>query len=222
MKRRSFPLWLLREVPALMGVMLSFWMLVIFAMTSARKAATASQASQSIRDRFALLLALAEARLDYALWRQAYRRIGWHPRGVALEVFPPSTDWSYTQKRLRDVAHAFRNMNAIVDSYVDHIRERFGIGQRELMTARNFPLRHAASQRATSPGFAGGGKAHRSLASLAARRGRWIATSSSRDGGGLAFARGPPRHLSQNQKSSTSHAPRARSHHRAYLQIDFD
>jgi len=92
--------------------MLSFWTLVIFAMTSARKAATASQASQSIRDRFALLLALAEARLDYALWRQAYRRIGWHPRGVALEVFPPSTDWSCTQKRLRDFAHAFRNMNA--------------------------------------------------------------------------------------------------------------
>jgi len=149
MKRRSFPLWLLRDVPALMGVMLSFWTLIIFAMTSARKAATASQASRSIRDRFALLLALAEARLDYALWRQAYRRIGWHPRGVALEVFPPSTDWAYTRKRLREFAHAFRNMNAIVDSYVDHIRERFGISQCELMTARSFPLRHAASQRAT-------------------------------------------------------------------------
>ena len=169
MKRRSFPLWLLRDVPALMGVMLSFWTLIIFAMTSARKAATASQASRSIRDRFALLLALAEARLDYALWRQAYRRIGWHPRGVALEVFPPSTDWAYTQKRLRDFAHAFRNMNSIVDSYVDHIRERFGISQRELLTVRSFPLRRAAH--ATSPGFAGGGKAHCSLASLAARRG---------------------------------------------------
>jgi hypothetical protein len=129
--------------------MLSFWTLIICAMTSARKAATASQASRSIRDHFALLLALAEARLDYALWRQAYRRIGWHPRSVALEVFPPSIDWSCTQKRLRDFAHAFRNMNAIVDSYVDHIRERFGISQRELMTARSFPLRHAASQRAT-------------------------------------------------------------------------
>ena len=141
MKRRSFPLWLLRDVPALMGVMLSFWTLIIFAMTSARKAATASQASQSIRDRFALLLALAEARLDYALWRQAYRRIGWHPGGVTLEVFPPSTDWPYTQKRLRDFAYAFRNMNAIVDSYVDHIRERFGISQRE---ARTCPLRLAS------------------------------------------------------------------------------
>jgi hypothetical protein len=137
-----------------------------------------------------LLLALAEARLDYALWRQAYRRIGWHPRGVALEVFPPSTDWSYTQKRLRDFAHAFRNMNAIVDSYVDHIRERFGISQRELMNAGAGPLRHAASQRATSPGFAGGGNRRRRLASLAARRGRWRALA--RDGGGSLSCRGPP------------------------------
>ena len=211
MKRRSFPLWLLRDVPALMGVMLSFWMLIIFAMTSARKAATASQASQSIRDRFALLLALAEAHLDYALWRQAYRRIGWHPRGVALEVFPPSTDWSYTQKRLRDFAYAFRNMNAIVDSYVDHIRERFGISQRELMTARNFPLRHAASQRATSPGFAGRGKAHCSLASLAARRGRWRALA--RVGGGSLNCRGPPlrRAMFANSPQPTSQAPPARS-----------
>lgn len=51
-----------------MGPLASFWTLIIFAMTSAGKAATASQASRSIRDRFALLLALTEARLDYALW----------------------------------------------------------------------------------------------------------------------------------------------------------
>jgi len=189
-----------------MGAMLSFWTLIIFAMTSARKAASASQASQSIRDRFALLLALAEARLDYALWRQAYRRIGWHPRSVSLEVFPPSTDWAYTQKRLRDFAHAFRNMNAILDSYVDHIRERFGIGQRELLNARSFPLRHAASQRAPSPGFAGGGNRPRRLASLSrcAAGGGGMRVLHAHDGGGLAFARGPPRHLSQNRK----HPPR--------------
>ncbi len=133
MKYRSFRLWLLRDVPALMGPLASFWTLIIFAMSSAGKAATASQASRSIRDRFALLLALAEARLDYALWRQAYRRIGWHPGGITLEIFPPSTDWSYTQKRLRDFAHALRNMNQIVDAYVDYIRERFGISQREFV-----------------------------------------------------------------------------------------
>jgi len=143
MKRRSFPLWLLRDVPALLGAMLSFWTLIIFAMTSAWKTA-----AQSIRDRIALLLALAlaEASLDYALWRKAYRRISWHPRGVTLQVFPPSTDWAYTQKRLRDFAHAFRNMNQIVDAYVDHIRNRFGISQRELVAhgSTDARLRRAA------------------------------------------------------------------------------
>ena len=85
-------------------------------------------------------------------------------------------------------------MNAIVDSYVDHIRERFGIGQRELMTARNFPLRHAASQRATSPGFAGGGNRPRRLASLSrcATGGGGMRVLHAHAGGGLAFARGPP------------------------------
>ena len=52
------------------------------------------------------------------------------------------------------------------------------------------PLRLAAQ--ATSPGFAGGGKAPEPLASLAERRGRWIATSASRDGGGSRKCRGPP------------------------------
>jgi len=151
-------------------------------MTSARKAATASQASRSIRDRFALLLALAEARLDYALWRQAYRRIGWHPRGVALEVFPPSIDWSCTQKRLRDFAHAFRNMNQIVDSYVDHIRERFGIGKTDLVAhgSTDARLRRAAHHElVTASPFA--------LILSSARSAR-----PSKDERGHAHARGPP------------------------------
>ena len=54
------------------------------------------------------------------------------------------------------------------------------------------PLRLAT--RATSPGFAGGGlnACCAEKSSLADRRGRWIATSLSRDGGGCARARGPP------------------------------
>jgi len=208
-KRRSFPLWLLRDVPALMGLLASFWTLVIFAMTSARKAATAADANQSIRDRFALLLALAEARLDYALWRQAYRRIGWRPRGLTLGIFPPSTDWSYTQKRLRDFAHAFRNMKEIVDAYVDHIRKRFGISQRELIAhgSTGARLRRVA---------------HHELVCVAASPFALILSSArsarpSKHERGHADARGPPLHLTQNQPQPTSHASRARSHRRAYL-----
>jgi len=135
MKLRSFPLWLLRDALALLGAMLSFWTLIIFAMSSARKAASLAEASPSIRHHFALRLVLAETHLDYALWRQAYRNIGRHPRGASPEVFPPSTDWSYTEKHLRDSAHASRNTNEIADAYVDHIRKRFGISEREARTS---------------------------------------------------------------------------------------
>jgi len=50
------------------------------------------------------------------------------------------------------------------------------------------PLRHAASHRDNSHGLAGGGlnSPCKGKPSLADRRGRWIATSSSRDGGGCA------------------------------------
>ena len=58
------------------------------------------------------------------------------------------------------------------------------------------PLRLAAQ--ATSPGFAGGGKAPAPLASLADRRGRWRALA--RDGGGSRSSRGPPAHFSSFQE----------------------
>jgi hypothetical protein len=39
MNRRSFPLWLLRDLPALIGLALSFWPLMILVINSGRKAA---------------------------------------------------------------------------------------------------------------------------------------------------------------------------------------
>ena len=137
MKRQRLPIWLLRDVPALMGLLASFWTLVIFAMT--RRVAL-TRGAKAFRDHFALLLALAEARLDYALWRQAYRRIGWHPRSVTLQIPPPNTAWSDTQTRLQNYAHVFRNMNQVVDAYVDHIRECFGIAEREAVSAGRCPV----------------------------------------------------------------------------------
>ena len=86
MKRWSFPLWLLRDVPALLGLLASFWTLVIFAMTSGGKALHNLKPGSSVLTQFACLLTHAEARLDFALWRQAYRRLGWNPRGVTLHI----------------------------------------------------------------------------------------------------------------------------------------
>ena len=50
MKRRSFPLWLLRDVPALLGVLASFWSLVICAMINDCKAMRADYTGKIIRD----------------------------------------------------------------------------------------------------------------------------------------------------------------------------
>jgi len=86
--------------------------------------------------------------------------------GLRLEVFPPSTDWACTQKRLRDFAHAFRNMNA----------DRRLVRRPHPRTLRHQPAR--ANDRAQLPppsrcfaarhvpGFAGGGNRRRRLASL--------------------------------------------------------
>ena len=143
MKRPSFPLWLLRDVPAFMGLIVSFWTLIIVAMTSGCRAASASQRA---RDNFALLLALTEARLDYALWREAYRRLGWSPRDIQLQVFAPAELWSDTHARLVSFANAFRNMNAVVDAYVGHLRAQYNISKRDLAAHGSTAtwLRHAA------------------------------------------------------------------------------
>jgi hypothetical protein len=58
MKRRSFPLWRLRDAPALLVVLDSFWTLVIFMMTNIGKAMRAGTASKPLRDPIALLVAL--------------------------------------------------------------------------------------------------------------------------------------------------------------------
>ena len=59
MKRRSFPLWLLRDAPALLGLLASFWTLIIFVMVNGAKAMRAGTAGKRFRDHIALLLALA-------------------------------------------------------------------------------------------------------------------------------------------------------------------
>ena len=91
MKRRSFPLWLLRDAPVLLAVLARFWKLVILMMTNGGRAMRAGTASKPLRDHVALLVAFAETRLDFALWHQAYRPLGWDLRVMQLHAIAPST-----------------------------------------------------------------------------------------------------------------------------------
>ncbi len=113
----------------------------------------ADSIGKQVRDYFALMLAHAEGKLGQALWRKAYRRLGLKLRAVGLELIAPSTLWSDTQQRLDAYARTFRDMNRVVDAYVDDLRERYSISKRDV-TDGLCPLRHATSSRAISPGFA--------------------------------------------------------------------
>ena len=161
----------------------------------------------------ALMVAHAQLKLNYALWRQAYRRLGWNPRAVVLDMIAPSTLWSDTQARIAHYTHAFANMNAVVDACIEDIRERYNIAKRDV-TDGCCPHRHATASRATSPALRAMEENHRSLSSLAVRRGRWIAASSQRDGGGSHSCRGPPT-PQQNQQFPTRPHKRERTRMRA-------
>ena len=182
MKRQGIPIWLLRDFPAFLGVMISFWPLMILVITNGFRAMRGRKVRQSAYEDFAILLAHAEARLAFAFWRQAYRRLGWNPFSVTFTLTPASGTWDETTARFHTYMRAMREMNTFVDAYVDDLRARYSISERDADSRR--PHRLGAARQSTSPGFAEGGKAHRSLSSIgASRRGRWRATQS-RDGGG--------------------------------------
>jgi hypothetical protein len=100
------------------------------------------------------------------------------------------------------LAAAFRlDPNMFILRHIQRIACREGITL--ILSSSGSPLRLAS--RATSPGFADGGHrlVARTASSTADRRGRWIAASSRRDGGGFsqrapAHARGPPLSPSAN------------------------
>lgn len=75
------PLWLIRDLPVLIGVTLSVWPLVIMAIARGRKAARGRNVSPAVCKPLMLMLPLAEARLRHALDRQALCAFGRNVRG---------------------------------------------------------------------------------------------------------------------------------------------
>jgi len=94
MKRGSIPLWLLRDLSALIGIAWSFWPWMIMVISSGRKAASGRSISPRIYDRLMQMLPIAEAKLRFALHRQACRALGWNPRAIALDTLDPITSWA--------------------------------------------------------------------------------------------------------------------------------
>ncbi len=183
MKRKGWPIWLLRDLPAFLGVMLSFWPLVILLISSERRVMRGKTLRSSVFETIALLLAHAEARLTFALTRQAYRRLGWNPRLVRFNLIPATYNLREVQERYANYVNAFGDMNSVVEAYIEDIRAQYRISEREAESASTRAPVRAPFATLT-------------MASLAERRGWWIAAPSRRDGGGCVrvCARGPPLH----------------------------
>jgi hypothetical protein len=149
MKRRSLPVWLLRDVPAFLGVMISFWPLMILVIRNGFAATRGKKISRSVFDQLPIFLAHAECRLDFALWREAYRRLGRNPRLIPFELFPTPESWADTARRFENYRRACMNLEACARGDVEHLRAQHGLSQRETMNAGACSLRLAS--RSISP-----------------------------------------------------------------------
>ena len=199
MKRKSWPIWLLRDVPAFLGIMLSFWPLVILVISSGRRIARGRKLRWSVFQNICGFLAHAESRLVFALQRQAYRRLGWNPRLVRFTLIPAPDTLDEAKARYASYVIAFGDMNAVVEDYILDIRQRYNISRRALVAHGSTDARLCrAAHHELAPARAASARPSTGRAEAARRR---------KDERGYAHARGPP--LTPNFRPPTPPSPRS-------------
>jgi len=183
--------------------MISFWPSMILVIRNGFAAMRGKKISNSVFDQLPIFLAHAEFRLDFALWREACRRLGWNPRAIAFELFPTPEDWADTARRFENYRRACMSLEACARGYVEHPRAQHGLTKAE-------PRRHAASTDARLHRAAH----HELLVQLRLRHPEQRATRASVEGRARPRVRTRIAWRSSVLKihRPTSHAPRARSH----------
>jgi hypothetical protein len=146
MNRRSFPLWLLRDLPALIGIALSFWPLMILVISNGRKAARGKRIDPGIYDALMTMLPMAEARLRYALYRQAFCAFGWTQRLILLEELPPITSWSDFGPRFEAYRLAIMDLRQAAIVFTDILRDQYRL--RTSVDANTTRAAHASTDAA--------------------------------------------------------------------------
>jgi hypothetical protein len=194
MTRRRLPLWLLRDALALAGVLATLFLLVATLHYHAfirRKPTTPTQ-----RAHLFSLLANAETFFDFALMREAYRRLGFNHRVLKPSPYEPPTTLAAFDQRFQAWLRCAENLDHFANIATEEVRRTYRI-------ARRCPLRRAA--RATSPVLRTEEETHRArgnrrrLSSSGQRPGEVARARFARDGGGsrrLAFnalPRAPPK-----------------------------
>ena len=177
----GLPIWLLRDVPAFLGVMISFWPLVILVITNGFAAMRGRMVRKTVFDQIPILLAHAEARLDFALWREAYRRLGWNHRASCRSTCSPRpTTWAEIEQRFE----AYRRANMTSKPAPAPTSKTCASATASASAKPQMPAAapSVSLRDATSPGFAGGGNAPRPLPP--SPKGGGGAHALARDGGG--------------------------------------
>jgi len=197
MRTRGYPLWLLRDWKAFFAFLIAFWSFIFAGFRAGRRVMRGHRLSDYELQTLFQLYANAESRLDHALWRQAWRACGYSVKHVDFVQMPAPKNTEELEARFLAFTRALREMEQLVVAYADDLRRRFKLSRADIgdPNAWRDPLRHATkTSRATSPGFAGGGKARLASLSRLATGGRGLSRrSAAKAEGSLAFcARGPP------------------------------
>jgi len=126
---RRIPAWLLRDLPALAGMFACFWLFVIPLLTEGYRLIRGGKPDQQKFDALAQHLLNAEAAPAYALWREAYRRLGYSPKLVKLDLadLPPNTlDGNIDlMARIRSYMDQVQNLSRASAHYTDILRRRW-------------------------------------------------------------------------------------------------
>ena len=183
MKSRCLPLWLLRDVSALLGVMISFWPLMILVIRNGLAAMRGKPIPKSAFEKLPHLLAHAESWLDFAILREAHRRLGWNHRHVQFALHDSPETWPETEARFHRYQRIRRDPEASARACVEDLRAQYRIAKRALAAhgstdARLYCAAHHELYLRTPP---------RALILSSAQRAR-----PSKDERGPAHARGPP------------------------------
>ena len=200
MKRGSIPLWLLRDLPALIGIAWSFWPLMILVISSGRRAMRGKQVHRSVYDALMQMLPIAEAKLRFALHRQAYRALGWNPRAIALDPVDPVASWSDFRVRFEAYRASMTDLHASAAFFLNEHRRLHRIRTRVDANAVRAAHGSTGALRA----------AHHEAVGVSPHSNRFVALmlSSARSARpskherGLANARGPPSIVQNRQPAA--------------------
>ena len=122
---RRMPAWLLRDLPALAGMFVCFWLFVTPLITEGFRIIRGGKPSQDKFDRLADPLLAAEATLAYALCREAYRRLGYNPKLVRLDLADLPADSIALMARIRSYMDQVQSLSRASAHYTDILRRRW-------------------------------------------------------------------------------------------------